>query len=111
MQTCPACWSPINWCESFAKFGHDDGEDCVHTFNVGNFIEKVGYHVEVLSVSTHNPIVLVLSKLDDEHKLVVTYGDNIPEGNQLGYSNPRENLPPALVTLLDQEFGTGEWFD
>jgi hypothetical protein len=106
---CGSCWNPVNWCESFDKFGHGDGDDCVHTNIVAAEIEKAGYSVEVFQSQLHNPIVVTIAKPPKADNALV-YWDNVPEGNNPGYSNPRDNLPAELVATLDEVFGKGEFF-
>lgn len=108
--TCTACWNPINWCESFNKFGHADGEDCVHTNIVAGELRKAGYYVKVHEDS-HNPIIVEIGEEGEVGELAQFYADDMPANNQPGYTNPRDTLPSEVVALLDRIFGTGEFFD
>lgn len=101
-KVCGSCWNPINWCESFNKFGHGDGEDCIHTTQVAAEIEQHGYEVEVLQDTIHNPRIVRIVRKAADGNLEFVYGDDLPEGTRPGYSNPRETLPPRLVETLDE---------
>jgi hypothetical protein len=107
---CGSCWNPINWCESFNKFGHGDGEDCIHTTQVAAEIEKHGYEVEVLQRTIHNPLIVRIVRKGADGNPEFVYSDDIPAGARPGYSNPREDLPPWLIEILDTAFGAGEFF-
>lgn len=108
--TCSACWNPINWCESFNKFGHADGEDCIHTPTVAKALRDAGYYVRLHDVGSPNPVIIELGEEGEPGELAQFYADDMPAGNQPGYTNPRATLPPEVVALLDRLFGTGEFF-
>jgi hypothetical protein len=111
MDHCPHCWNPINWCESFAKYGHDDGDDCVHTLEVARALRRAGYYVKVQTAddTLHNPIVLEVGEEGEPGELKQFFADDIPAGTVAGMSNPREVLPPDVVAMLDRIFGQGEF--
>jgi hypothetical protein len=111
MNHCPHCWNPINWCESFNKYGHDDGDDCVHTQEVAKALRKAGYFVKVDNETLHNPIVVEIGEEGEPGELRQFFADNIPPGTIAGQSNPREVLPADVIAMLDRTFGNGEFFD
>ena len=107
---CPSCWNPVNWCESFDKFGHDDGDDCVHTTRVAAALQQAGYHVEYDTETHHNPLITVVGQKMSDGSVRIAYSDGMPEGISVGYSDPREVLPAEVVEFLDETFGKGEFF-
>jgi hypothetical protein len=83
------------WEEAFYKFGFDDGDGLVMTYDVEEFITSLGYEVG-LGSGTHNPIIISIlvggkQLLDD------------PTFN-IGETDPREYLPKDLVDHLDAKF-------
>lgn len=103
MTHCAACWNSVNWLEAFNKFGHGDGEDCVHTGQIARAMEAVGYEAEVLS-GCHNDYVVALY---DQDKHLCWPRD----ATHVGYDNPYEELPQPLVQHLDSCFGKPEWYN
>lgn len=110
VEVCPSCWSAVNWCESFAKFGHDQGDDCVHTEQVARALRTAGCQVETKELALHNTLIVNINRPLSDGTMETVFGDDIPVGNDTGYSDPREILPPDLVKLLDDTFGKGEFF-
>lgn len=110
METCSACWNPINWCESFNKFGHDDGDDCVHTPQVAAALRKAGYYVKEDDGTWHNAIIIEIGEEGESGELAQFYAEGLPAGTVTGYTNPRTVLPAEVVAMLDRIFGTGEFF-
>lgn len=106
---CPSCWNPVNWCESFNKFGHGDGDDCVHTGQVARVLREAGYFVEVFE-GMHNPHIVTVAQEGEPGELVQFYADDMPKDNNPGYTDPREILPQEVVALLDRVFGAGQFF-
>ena len=111
MNHCPHCWNPINWCESFNKYGHGDGDDCVHTMEVAKALRQAGYFVKVDNDTLHNPIVIEIGEEGEPGEVRQFFADNIPAGTIAGHTNPREVLPENVVAMLDRIFGQGEFFD
>jgi len=107
MKECTHCWNPINWCESFDKHGHGDGDDCVHTQQVASSLRAAGFEVDVHDDTLHNPVITEIRKAGAAG-LAVIYNDSTPGGNILADINPRNALPAEIVALLDQTFGRGE---
>lgn len=108
--TCSQCCDPVNWCESFNKFGHGDGDDCVHTTIVANMLKRAGYYVKHTDSSMHNPLITEIGSENIPGELAQFYAQGIPAGTRVGYSDPREALPVPVVALLDRFFGEGEFF-
>jgi hypothetical protein len=107
---CGACWDPINWCESFYKFGHGEGDECVHTGSVAHVLRAAGYHAETFDETMHNTVISQVGYRMSDGTINVVYTDDLPAGNQVGYSDPREMLPADIVKFLDDSFGRGEFF-
>ena len=85
------------WEEAFDKFGFEDGDGLVMTYEVADFIKELGYEVEADGWGMHNTIITEIKK-----------GDTIVmDGNQsydLGYDDPRGYLPKDLIEALDNKF-------
>lgn len=109
MKTCSHCWNPINWTESFNKFGHDDGDDCVHTTEVAQALRTAGYYVKVDDETIHNPIILEIGEEGEPGELAQFYAQDIPVGNVPGYTDPHTVLPDEVVALLNRVFGVAEF--
>lgn len=107
-EACPLCWTQPNWCESFNQFGHDDGDDCVHTGQVAMALQSAGYYVKLAPEGLHNRIIEAVGELDVDGKLQLFYGPEVPNV-QLGYTDPRGILPAKVVDFLDKKFGVGEF--
>jgi len=107
---CGSCWSQVNWCESFDKFGHDDGDDCVHTASVVRALREAGYHAKLTEENTHNTLIEEVGYLMSDGSVQVVFADDIPAGASVGYSDPRDTLPAEIVEFLDNSFGKGEFF-
>ena len=52
------------WEEAFDKFGFNDGDGLVMTYEVADFIGELGYEVEANGWGMHNTII---TKLFDNH--------------------------------------------
>lgn len=109
MNKCARCWSPINWCESFSKYGHSDGDDCVHSQDVAAALREAGYYVKADYETLHNPVILEIGEQGEPGELLQFFALDIPAGNVPGKSNPREVLPEHVVAMLDRIFGPGEF--
>jgi hypothetical protein len=107
---CGHCWNQVNWCESFYKFGHDDGEDCMHTAQVVRALREAGYHAMLNDGGVHNTVIDEVGYRMADGSVQTVFADNVPEGTQVGYSDPREALPADIVSFLDNSFGIGEFF-
>lgn len=100
---CARCWGPVNWTEAFSKFGHGDGDDCVHTTQVASAIRRAGYQVDVLDGGLHNPRI---ERIADAATGVEVW----PGRAVAGHDDPTGWLPPALKAALERRFGPATWF-
>ena len=91
MPTITIDWS---WEEAFDKFGFDDGDGMVMTHEVERALEELGYTVSAESWGLHNTVITELSK----------DGQDLLEGVDVGYDDPRVYLPDDLVEALDKVF-------
>jgi hypothetical protein len=107
---CLACWSRVNWCESFDKFGHGQGDACVHTVEVAQTLREAGYLVETTEDALHNTVILNVGLQMSDGTVKTVFAPDVPVGNEIGYSDPREMLPAEIVKFLDDTFGKGEFF-
>lgn len=96
--TCRNCHSDYHWSwtEAFDKFGFGDGDGTVLTDHVADALEAAGYHVAHQFWGMHNDVIFSIT--DDSGRQL------IPATAKVGYDNPREYLPPEVVTLLDETF-------
>ena len=96
MPTITIDWS---WEEAFDKFGFGDGDAMVMTHEVEHALEELGYTVSAESWGLHNTVITDLSK----------DGQDLLEGVDVGYDDPRVYLPDDLVEALDRVFdGEGD---
>jgi hypothetical protein len=107
---CHKCWSPINWKESLNKYGHGDGDDCVHTPQVAAQIRKLGYEPTMHDDSLHNAILVKIERASTG-EVVWEDGMSVADTTVLaGETDPSQILPAELVEALDKHFGRGEFF-
>jgi hypothetical protein len=90
-------WS---WEEAFDKFGFEDGDGPVMTDVVERVLTDAGYSVTAEPWGLHN---VVIQSIKD-----AAGTDLIPADINLGYDDPRDYLPAALITLLDTDPRTGD---
>lgn len=107
---CGSCWNQVNWCESFDKFGHGDGDDCIHTAQVVRALRDAGYHARLYEGGMHNTLIDEIGYRMSDGSVQVVFADDVPVGARIGYSNPREVLPADIVEFLDKSFGIGAFF-
>lgn len=96
---CENCGGTFNWSwpEAFDKFGFRDGDGQIETWQVSEALETIGgCKVNAATWGCHNTIITSI-KLGGV--------EQIPETASVGYDDPREYLPAAIVALLDAEFG------
>lgn len=88
------------WEEAFNKFGFDDGDGPNFTNEVVMFINYLGYLAEPENWGIHN--YMIMSILDKD-------GNELMDENKIriGYDDPRDYLPPELVSKLDAHFPAG----
>jgi hypothetical protein len=111
MKNCPNCQNTINWCGSFNKNGHDDGDSCIHTAQVAKALRDAGYYVQLEKDIFPNVVIREIGDVGEPGELVQFYADDIPAGTAVGKTNPRDALLPEVVALLDRVFGTGEFIN
>ncbi|KWU26310.1 hypothetical protein [Burkholderia cenocepacia] len=107
---CHKCWNPINWKESFNKYGHGDGDDCVHTPQVAAHIRKLGFEPTMHDVALHNPVLVRIERVSSGD---VVWGDGLIVAGEpllVGEVDPSDVLPRELLDALDKHFGRGEFF-
>lgn len=96
---CRICGNSYQWLweEAFDKFGFNDGDGQVETYEVEAVLTEAGYVVELCSWGFHN--VLVSSIKEDGRELMPLDDPSI----NVGYSDPRSYLPEEIVQLLDNK--------
>ena len=96
---CDNCGGQYHWTweEAFDKFGFQDGDGQIQTWQVEDVLVSAGYEVEVMAWGMHNTIIQSIKKGEKEF---------LPHHNsefQLGYDDPRDYLPRKILHLLDKE--------
>lgn len=93
---CETCGGPYYWIweDAFDKFGFGDGDGQVETGTVASVLRAAGYDVEHDVWGLHNDVIRSIKKNSVEQ---------IPEGTDIGYDDPRKYLPAAIVTILDEK--------
>lgn len=99
ISSCESCgvryqWS---WEEAFDKYGFDDGDERVETFQVADVLERAGFVARSLTFGLHNIVIISIKKKGVEQMPI----DN-PDV-QIGFSDPRSYLPEEVIRLLDRE--------
>lgn len=87
-------WS---WTEAFEKFGFNDGDGQVETWQVEAVLAKAGYAVTVEDWGWHNTVI---ASIKHDGREQIPHDD---PGVTFGYDDPRDYLPAEIVTLLDRE--------
>lgn len=87
-------WS---WEEAFDKFGFNDGDGQVETWQVEAVLAEAGYTVTVEGWGMHNTVIVSIQK--DGRELIPHDGPQIT----FGYDDPRSYLPDSIVDLLDEK--------
>ena len=92
-------WS---WEEAFSKWGFNDGDGVVMTYEVADAIAELGYEVEADTWGAHNTVITSI-KHEDGFDLS---GDvlSLIEYNQFTGDDIREHLPASLTEHLDRTF-------
>jgi len=88
------CWS---WTEAFEKFGFNDGDGQVETWQVEAVLADAGYDVTVEGWGLHNTVITSIKREDKE---LIPHDD---PSVTFGYDDPRSYLPEPIVDLLDCE--------
>lgn len=104
---CDCCGGTLHWdwTEAFAKFGFNDGDGQVETWQVETVLAEAGYQVQVEGWGMHNTVITSIKRNDIE---LIPYGN--PKYT-FGYDNPREYFPECLIGLLDQQLPPSEGFE
>jgi hypothetical protein len=105
--TCDNCGGTLHWdwTEAFAKFGFNDGDGQVETWQVEAVLSEAGYETTVEGWGMHNTVIISIRKDGAEQ---------IPYDNPdytFGYSNPRKFFPDELVSLLDGKLPPSKYVD
>jgi hypothetical protein len=90
-------WS---WEEAFDKFGFDDGDGPVMTDVVVAVLQDAGYRVTAETWGSHNVVIFSIKDANG--------AEQIPSDINLGYDEPRDYLPEAVIALLDTDSRTGD---
>lgn len=101
MTECDTCGGALHWRweEAFEKFGFNDGDGQVETWQVESVLAAAGFEVEIETWGWHNTVIVSIRK--DGRELIP---HNDPKVT-FGYDDARDYLPAEIVTLLDQELG------
>ena len=99
--TCQTCGGTYHWIweDAFDKFGFGDDDGQVETDTVVEVLEAAGYSVEHEVWGLHNNVISSVKKNGVEQ---------IPLNATVGYDDPRQYLPAAIVTLLDEKLPAAE---
>ena len=97
--TCDICSGLFHWdwTEAFCKFGFNDGDGQIETWQVEAVLDEAGYEAKVEGWGVHNTVITSIKK---DGKELIPY-DN-PEYT-FGYDDPRLYFPDELVRLLDDK--------
>lgn len=82
------------WEEAFEKYGFQDGNGQVETWQVKSVLVEAGYEVAVEDWGRHNTVIVAIK------------GDGcelLAENFSYERDNPRDCLPQHIVDLLDRE--------
>ncbi len=96
---CLTCGNSFQWQweEAFDKFGFNDGDGQVETYQVENVLTDAGYDVQTQTWGMHNTLIVSVKK--DGLELISSDDPNV----DIGYSDPRSYLPKTIIQLLDRE--------
>lgn len=99
MTTCDCCGGDYHWSwpEAFDKFGFNDGCGQIETWEVEAVLTEAGYDVSVVGWGMHNTVIHSIKR--DGVELMPYDSPDI----HIGYDDPHDYLPPAIVTLLDEK--------
>ena len=84
--------SAFDWTEAFDKFGFGDGDDDVFTHKVAMRLSAHGYTVTAQAFGLHNRVIT---------SILLDGVEQIPGTTNIGYDDPHQYLPPAIIALLD----------
>ncbi|MEO1660103.1 MAG: hypothetical protein AAFR51_03885 [Pseudomonadota bacterium] len=96
---CDTCGGQYSWRweEAFHKFGFNDGDGQVETYQVEHVLTLAGYVVEVRQWGFHNTVIISIKDNSGCEFIDVSSSDYT-----LGYDDPRTYLPKKIVRLLDK---------
>ncbi len=99
MTTCDNCGGTFHWSweEAFDKFGFNDGDGQVETWQVESVLVEAGYDVIVTGWGLHNTVIRSIER-DGQELMPQDDGEFC-----VGYDCPRDYLPTAIIDLLDRE--------
>ena len=86
------------WEEAFEKFGFNDGDGQVETWQVESVLVEAGYTVKVIEWGLHNTIIQSIKKDGFEYMPL-----ECELNFTVGYDDPRDYLPTQIVQLLDEK--------
>lgn len=95
---CPHCFGDHHWSweDAFLKFGFGDSDGVVMTETVADILRKGGYAVECHTWGFHNTVIVSIRQ---------GIVELLPQdGIRFGHDDPRDYLPEAIVSLLDDNF-------
>ena len=101
---CDNCGSSYlwHWEEAFYKFGFNDGDGQVETWQVESVLSKAGFLVQSYTWGLHNTVITSIQKGG------VEYIPSIDSKHNHGYDDPRQYLPETILQLLDDAFNNGD---
>lgn len=96
---CRCCGGDYRWLweEAFNKFGFNDGDSQIETYQVEAVLKQAGYEVDVQKWGFHNTVI---SSIRRDGKELIGY--DMP-GVTVGYDEPHDYLPEDVIDLLDRE--------
>ncbi len=92
---------PFDWGDAFYKFGFDDGDGLVRTYEVAHCLEQAGYQTGIGNYGIHNTVINSI-KLDNQ-ELLPLHDMHI----RYGYTPAREYLADEIINILDKAFPKG----
>ena len=97
--TCDTCGGDYHWLwrEAFDKFGFNDGDGQVETWQVEAVLVEAGYEVTVESWGIHNTVIISIKRDGQE---LMPYAN---PAFSINYDNPHDYLPVEIVALLDEK--------
>ncbi len=97
--TCIACGNALHWdwTEAFAKFGFNDGDGQIETWQVEDVLIAAGYEVMTDNWGCHNTLITSVRRDGEE---LIPLSD---PAYRFGYDDPRRYFPDDLVALLDRK--------
>lgn len=100
---CDTCDGELHWLweEAFDKFGFNDGDGQVETWQVESVLARAGYEVKVEGWGLHNTVITSIKKDGIEY---IPHDDT---NFTFGYDSPREYLPEEIINLLDEMLPSG----